>query len=118
MTFQDYLILFQTILPVILSFAVLGYHATMTRLPQNVHDTLIKIVQTAVQAVEQTDTLLPGSIKKQEALKLVSVLLNNAGLKGIDVDAIDAMIESAVFALNKNKETTDVTQKITTLKSK
>ena len=53
-------------------------------------------VNKAVTAVEQMYFSAPSEIKKEKAIRVVEKFLEQAGLS-VDVDVIDAAIESAVF---------------------
>lgn len=60
-------------------------------------DQILTIVDTAVQAAEQT--LKSGAIKKADVLTFVSNWLGEKGLH-ISDEELDRLIESAVFAMN------------------
>lgn len=66
---------------------------------------LLKIVQVAVQAAEQT--LTGGEVKKEDVLKFMTDWLAKRGIH-ISDEQLDKLIESAVFAMNASLKPVEV----------
>ena len=63
----------------------------------NQMEEVLTIIDTAVQAAEQT--IKDGSVKKADVLQFMSNWLDKKGIKISDAE-LDRLIESAVFAMN------------------
>lgn len=62
---------------------------------------ILKIVQVAVQAAEQT--LKGGEVKKEDVLRFMTDWLAKRGIT-ISDEQLDKLIESAVYAMNEAKQ--------------
>jgi len=73
------------------------------------------LARTVAQGVEQTCSALTGPNKKAEAVRLIGVLLKEAGITASPT-LVDALIEQAVYAINANLTDPQVTQPVPVLK--
>lgn len=68
-----------------------------------VDEKIKKVIKEAVEAFEQTiKGSGKGPLKKEEVVKYVTEVLTKAGI-AVDEKKLDVLIESAVFAMNKQK---------------
>lgn len=100
----DILIAFQILFPFIISIAVYLTNVLISKLPAPQQAKLRVIVGDAVAAVEQLDQAVPGPNKKAEAQRLVSALMQHAGINASQ-PVVDTLIESAVYTLNQQHAT-------------
>lgn len=76
------------------------------------YEWVLKIVDAAVRAAEQTITdPKTGKIKKEKVIELVNKVLAEKHIK-MDADLIDSIIESAVFTMNNEIEEKRKTEKV------
>lgn len=96
---NEYILAFiPIVVPFIIALAFHLYNLLLARLPQNKHDLLMAVTQTAVTAAEQTG--IGNTNKKQIAEEVVDAGLKLAGIT-IDPTYVNAAIESAVLALKQ-----------------
>jgi hypothetical protein len=100
--------LFQAVLTVVIGSApivgVVGpfiYKLLVGLLPKNDQFFISDLVQSAVKASEQFKAGESSSNKKQFAMDSANALLSSMGVK-MSPQAVDALIEAAVFELNQN----------------
>lgn len=69
-----------------------------------VDEKIKKVIKEAVEAFEQTiKGSGKGPLKKEEVVKYVTEALSKAGIS-VDEKKLDVLIESAVFAMNSQKQ--------------
>lgn len=100
--------LFPVVLPILFALVAVVAKYFWTRLPENQHQLITSIANTAVTAVEQIYSGSPGSDKRMAAENIIVDMLAAMHIK-IAPALIDAAIESAVYALNQQKATTPQT---------
>jgi hypothetical protein len=74
------------------------------------------LARTVAQGVEQTCSALTGPNKKAEAVRLINLLLKEAGITASPT-LVDALIEQAVYAINANLPDPQVTQSVPVVRS-
>jgi len=93
--------LFPVVLPILFALIAVVAKYFWTRLPENQHQLITSIANTAVTAVEQIYSGSPGSDKRMAAKNIIVDMLAAMHIK-IAPALIDAAIESAVYALKQN----------------
>ena len=93
--------LFPIILPILVALVTVVGKYFWTRLPENQHDIILSVAQTAVQAVEQVHPQSLGSDKRVSAENIIVDILSAMHVK-VAPALIDAAIESAVYVLNQD----------------
>ena len=77
--------------------------------PASEQDRVKAIVRSVVMAVEQTCVMMAGPDKKGEAVRLISGLLAEHGLK-VSPAMLDTLIEQAVYVVNQGQDPSHATQ--------
>lgn len=106
MTIEQIVIIFQVVFPVLVAVVAVAYRFVVSKLPASQRAQATDIINHTVQAVEQTQSAVPGPNRKVQAEALINSLLKTAGVK-VSPELVDVLIESAVFAVNKAVPTAD-----------
>jgi len=88
-------------IPLLCALVVWLCHQLVRSLPTQQREALEQFARIAVQKVEQQDSTLSGTAKKQLAVSLVIKLFNTFKIPVPPVEMIDVAIEAAVFLINQ-----------------
>jgi LL-H family phage holin len=88
-------------IPLLCALVVWLCYQLVRSLPTQQREALEQFARIAVQKVEQQDSTLSGTAKKQLAIDLVVKLFSTFKIPSPPVEMIDVAIEAAVFAVNQ-----------------
>ena len=102
-------------IPFLCALVVWLCHQLVRSLPTQQREALEQFARIAVQKVEQQDSTLSGTAKKQLAIDLVVKLFSTFKIPSPPVEMIDVAIEAAVFLINYHPQPKDAINRVPTL---
>jgi superfamily 6 holin (LLH) len=106
-------LLLTVLLPVAWQLASVLAQALLAKLPAAKQEQLRAVIGETVAAVEQASASVPGQVKKELAVGMISAAASRAHI-AVDPAELDRLIEASVYALNQAQAAQQVKAPVTT----
>jgi len=92
-----------TLLPIIIALCAAGYQYMLAGLPERKRTLVAIIVNDVVKGVEQAYGVLEGTTKKNEAVRLTTVILKDLRIS-VNPDMVSSLIEAAIYSIHQYQQ--------------